>query len=56
MTRTRGTSTRRDRERQLPTWEPEPLNLPLYVPEPKRPSAPEESHDRETRVVVIDLC
>lgn len=56
MTRTRGTLTRRDKERQLPAWEPEPLVLPLYIPEAQRPPALEEGRERETRVVVIDLC
>ena len=56
MTRTRGTLTERDRERQLPTWEPEPLVLPLHIPEPQRPPVPEEGRERHANIIVIDLC
>ena len=44
------------RRRQEDAWEPEPLQLPLYVPHlPERPEDAEESEEPISRVIIIDM-
>ncbi len=58
MARTRGIPIPCKQDTDAPQWEPEPLELPLYIPVDRR--APQTSGDeaqkRSSRVIVIDLA
>lgn len=44
------------RRRQEDAWEPEPLQLPLYVPHwPQRRAEEEEAEEPASRVIIIDM-
>ncbi|MCS6912952.1 MAG: hypothetical protein RMK29_21055 [Myxococcales bacterium] len=55
MTRTRRRLTPSRHELETP-WEPEPLMVPLHLPEPPQEVRLDKGRDEGPRVIVIDLA
>lgn len=58
MTRDRGTSIPDNHDTEAPAWEPEALELSLYLPVERRIPRPQadESQAPGSRVIIIDLA
>lgn len=57
MARTQGKPIPHTQDVKPPSWEPEPLHMPVYLPAPPaRPAPQDEGDEPKSRVIIIDLA